>query len=257
MPRHFPPQTSQPPQQSTSPTGSHLTSGGPPCGGGQPDSATVAKLYRLSKLARAKLYREAAIPDRNLLRLVGHANLLDDVLQRLDDADEERESWYDESDDESDEEEDIGEGCVEVGGDVEVEEIEGEVGRPSYYPHLRGDSESDSDSDEDSESEESDEDWEDFQGDEASDSSEEDVDQCLCCEGEKEDGNGVEVKVVGVSEGEETENAGSAQTASEDFPVCIGKLVEAVDAMSIEVHPQSSGFRNGCVVQFWGPSSWR
>jgi hypothetical protein len=256
MPRHFPPQNQRDSQSSASPTGLSLQAGCPITG--QPDSATVAHLYRLSKLARAKLYREATFPDRNLLRLVCHANLLDDVLQRLDDADvDSQDSWYcSDSDGEEDEgEEEVETGDVQVG---EVEEIEVRVGdgRPGYYSHLRGESDSGSESDSESD-EESDEDWEDFRGDKDGDSSdEEDVDQCLCCEnGNAGGGQEARVKTVGSAAGKGAETSGRSQT--EDLPVCIEKLVETVDAMAAEVCPRPAGFRNGCMVQFLGPGSWR
>ncbi|KAK0619441.1 hypothetical protein B0T14DRAFT_519296 [Immersiella caudata] len=256
MPRHFPPHNSQDSESSAFPkaTGLPLRAGCPIAG--QPDSATVAYLYRLSKLARVKLYQEVTFPDRNLLRIVGHANLLDDVLQRLDDADvDSQDSWCCSDSDGEEEEEETDFGDVGVG---EVEEIEvGDGDGLDYYPHLRGESDSDSESDSESDKESDDsEDWEDFKGEEDGDSSgEESVNQCPCCE----DGNAggeqkSRVKVVDSAAGDETETSSRLQTG--DFPVCIEKLVDAVDAMSAEVRPRPSGFRNGCLVQFLGPPSW-
>lgn len=58
---------------------------------------SITQTYYLAHKARAKLSREASMPDHNLRLLVGHANLLDSLMLELADAEREQESWFNQS----------------------------------------------------------------------------------------------------------------------------------------------------------------
>jgi len=58
---------------------------------------SVTETYYLAHTARSKLSREAAQPDHNLRLLVGHANLLDSLMLDLAAAEQEQESWFNQS----------------------------------------------------------------------------------------------------------------------------------------------------------------
>ncbi|PNY27911.1 Uncharacterized protein TCAP_02180 [Tolypocladium capitatum] len=58
---------------------------------------SITQTYYLAHQARAKLSREAAQPDHDLRRLVGHANLLDSLMLELADAEREQERWFNQS----------------------------------------------------------------------------------------------------------------------------------------------------------------
>ena len=51
----------------------------------------------LAHMSRKHLSKEAARPDHNLRRLVGHANMLDNLMLDLANAEEEQESWFNDS----------------------------------------------------------------------------------------------------------------------------------------------------------------
>ncbi|EFR00105.1 hypothetical protein MGYG_03111 [Nannizzia gypsea CBS 118893] len=55
---------------------------------------SLSETYVLAHTARAKLTREAARADHHLRLLVGHANMLDNLMLDLADAEREREAWY-------------------------------------------------------------------------------------------------------------------------------------------------------------------
>jgi hypothetical protein len=58
---------------------------------------SVTQTYYLAHTARSKLSREAAQSDHNLRLLVGHANLLDSLMLELAAAEQEQESWFNQS----------------------------------------------------------------------------------------------------------------------------------------------------------------
>lgn len=55
---------------------------------------SLSQTYFVAASARSKLGKEAARPDHNLRRLVGHANLLDTLMIELQDAEREQERWF-------------------------------------------------------------------------------------------------------------------------------------------------------------------
>ena len=58
---------------------------------------SVTQTYHLAHTARGKLSSEAARADHNLRLLVGHANLLDSLMLDLAEAEQEQESWFNQS----------------------------------------------------------------------------------------------------------------------------------------------------------------
>jgi hypothetical protein len=58
---------------------------------------TITQTYYLAHKARSNLGREAARADHNLRLLVGHANLLDNLMLELADAEREQERWFNQS----------------------------------------------------------------------------------------------------------------------------------------------------------------
>jgi len=106
--------------------------------------------FQLAQRARGKLQREASKHDHNLRLLVGHANLLDNLMVALADAEREQEQWFNEVVRDSI--------AAEDGEDEDVEEDEEEESRDwpeqCYDGHgwLAADY-SDSESEEDSGSE--------------------------------------------------------------------------------------------------------
>lgn len=58
---------------------------------------SVTQTYYLAHTARGKLSTEAARADHNLRLLVGHANLLDSLMLELAEAEQEQESWFNQS----------------------------------------------------------------------------------------------------------------------------------------------------------------
>ncbi|TVY38106.1 hypothetical protein LOCC1_G006601 [Lachnellula occidentalis] len=58
---------------------------------------SVTQTYYLAHTARGKLSSEAARADHNLRLLVGHANLLDSLMIDLAEAEQEQESWFNQS----------------------------------------------------------------------------------------------------------------------------------------------------------------
>jgi len=58
---------------------------------------SVTETYYLAHTARGKLSSEAARADHNLRLLVGHANLLDSLMLELAEAEQEQESWFNQS----------------------------------------------------------------------------------------------------------------------------------------------------------------
>lgn len=58
---------------------------------------SVTQTYYLAHTARGKLSSEAARSDHNLRLLVGHANLLDTLMIELAEAEQEQESWFNQS----------------------------------------------------------------------------------------------------------------------------------------------------------------
>jgi len=58
---------------------------------------SLTNTYYVASAARSKLGREAARPDHNLRRLVGHANLLDSLMLELAHAEREQEAWFNQS----------------------------------------------------------------------------------------------------------------------------------------------------------------
>jgi hypothetical protein len=58
---------------------------------------SITQTYYLAHKARGKLSREAAQPDHDLRLLVGHANLLDNLMLELADAEREQERWFNQS----------------------------------------------------------------------------------------------------------------------------------------------------------------
>ncbi|KAF3483001.1 uncharacterized protein GIQ15_02325 [Arthroderma uncinatum] len=55
---------------------------------------SLSQTYVLAHTARAKLSREAARADHELRLLVGHANMLDNLMVELAEAEKEREAWF-------------------------------------------------------------------------------------------------------------------------------------------------------------------
>ncbi|KAI9740765.1 MAG: hypothetical protein M1818_004730 [Claussenomyces sp. TS43310] len=60
-------------------------------------SMSITQTYYLAHTARGKLSSEAAREDHNLRLLVGHANLLDSLMIELAEAEQEQESWFNQS----------------------------------------------------------------------------------------------------------------------------------------------------------------
>ncbi|KAG4034074.1 hypothetical protein MFRU_003g00500 [Monilinia fructicola] len=58
---------------------------------------SITQTYYLAHTARGKLSSEAARSDHNLRLLVGHANLLDSLMLELAEAEQEQESWFNQS----------------------------------------------------------------------------------------------------------------------------------------------------------------
>lgn len=58
---------------------------------------TITQTYYLAHTARGKLSMEASRADHNLRLLVGHANLLDSLMLDLAEAEQEQESWFNQS----------------------------------------------------------------------------------------------------------------------------------------------------------------
>jgi len=58
---------------------------------------SITQTYYLAHTARGKLSHEAARADHNLRLLVGHANLLDSLMLELAEAEQEQESWFNQS----------------------------------------------------------------------------------------------------------------------------------------------------------------
>ncbi|RDL32094.1 Uncharacterized protein BP5553_09496 [Venustampulla echinocandica] len=58
---------------------------------------SVTQTYYLAHTARGKLSAAAARPDHDLRLLVGHANLLDSLMLELAEAEQEQESWFNQS----------------------------------------------------------------------------------------------------------------------------------------------------------------
>lgn len=58
---------------------------------------SVTQTYFLAHTARGKLSSEASRADHNLRLLVGHANLLDSLMLELAEAEQEQESWFNQS----------------------------------------------------------------------------------------------------------------------------------------------------------------
>jgi hypothetical protein len=58
---------------------------------------SVTQTYYLAHTARGKLSSEASRADHNLRLLVGHANLLDSLMLELAEAEQEQESWFNQS----------------------------------------------------------------------------------------------------------------------------------------------------------------
>jgi hypothetical protein len=58
---------------------------------------SVTQTYHLAHTARGKLSSEASRADHNLRLLVGHANLLDSLMLELAEAEQEQESWFNQS----------------------------------------------------------------------------------------------------------------------------------------------------------------
>jgi hypothetical protein len=58
---------------------------------------SISQTYFLAHTARGKLSHEASRSDHNLRLLVGHANLLDSIMLDLAQAEQEQESWFNQS----------------------------------------------------------------------------------------------------------------------------------------------------------------
>ena len=58
---------------------------------------SITQSYYIASSARAKLGKEAGRADHNLRLLVGHANLLDQLMVDLADAEREQEAWFNQS----------------------------------------------------------------------------------------------------------------------------------------------------------------
>jgi hypothetical protein len=78
---------------SRSPISSHSSSVSPL----KRKAMSVTQTYYLAHTARGKLSHEAAKADHNLRLLVGHANLLDSLMLELAEAEQEQESWFNQS----------------------------------------------------------------------------------------------------------------------------------------------------------------
>ncbi len=78
---------------SRSPLYSHSSSASPL----KRKAMSVTQTYYLAHTARGKLSHEAARADHNLRLLVGHANLLDSLMLELAEAEQEQESWFNQS----------------------------------------------------------------------------------------------------------------------------------------------------------------
>jgi hypothetical protein len=63
----------------------------------KPKKMSITQTYYLAHTARGKLSSEAARADHNLRLLVGHANLLDSLMLELAEAEQEQESWFNQS----------------------------------------------------------------------------------------------------------------------------------------------------------------
>ena len=126
----------------------------------QEKKMAYTQTFQLAQRARGKLQREASQHDHNLRLLVGHANLLDNLMVALAEAEREQEQWFNDvvrgSIAAEDEEEDIEQDEEEESRDWPEQCYEGQGWLAVDY--------SDSESDEDSESEaDSDEEMEDVQ----------------------------------------------------------------------------------------------
>lgn len=58
---------------------------------------SLTQTYYIASSARSKLGREASKADHTLRKLVGHANLLDNLMIELADAEREQEAWFNQS----------------------------------------------------------------------------------------------------------------------------------------------------------------
>ena len=58
---------------------------------------SLTQTYYVASTARSKLGREAGRADHNLRRLVGHANLLDNLMEELQTAEKQQADWFEES----------------------------------------------------------------------------------------------------------------------------------------------------------------
>src|ERR1700761_2166986 len=58
---------------------------------------SITQTYFLAHSARGKLSKEAARPDHDLRLLVGHANMLDQLMLDLANAEQEQERWFNRS----------------------------------------------------------------------------------------------------------------------------------------------------------------
>lgn len=58
---------------------------------------SITQTYYLAHTARGKLASEASRQDHRLLRLVGHANMLDSLMLELSEAEQEQENWFNQS----------------------------------------------------------------------------------------------------------------------------------------------------------------
>lgn len=108
---------------------------------------SLTQTYYVAHTARGKLSKEAARGDHDLRLLVGHANLLDGLMLDLANAEQEQESWFNQTvksaSKASEEPKHI------QWADTIPEELEEAVEEEFYAESSDGDSDSDSDSDED------------------------------------------------------------------------------------------------------------
>lgn len=58
---------------------------------------SLTQTYLLAHSARGKLSKEASRPAHDLRRLVGHANMLDNLMLDLSNAEQEQENWFNQS----------------------------------------------------------------------------------------------------------------------------------------------------------------
>ncbi|KAK5169739.1 uncharacterized protein LTR77_005717 [Saxophila tyrrhenica] len=58
---------------------------------------SLTQTYYIASTARRQLGKEASAADHNLRRLVGHANLLDNLMEELQSAEREQENWFNQS----------------------------------------------------------------------------------------------------------------------------------------------------------------